>query len=106
MNPQIKTSNTQEQMFTIIEAYLSGAETQKQICQTYNISLSKFAYWLRKYRQNSSYTDSFLPISVKGAKPSVNTRIELPNGVNIVLNGSVESLSHLIQNLVEHHVSR
>lgn len=103
MNPQKTRSNLQETMFLIIEEYLASSRTQKQICNDYGLSLSKFFYWLRKYKQESSYSNSFIPVKVKDANAPI--RIELPGGVNIILNGDAEYISRLIYNLVERHAS-
>jgi len=90
MNPQTSFSSIQEQMFPIIEEYLSETKTQKQICQDHNLSLSKFFYWLRKYRRsNHISTDgssAFIPITVKD-RPT-DCLIEFPNGVRVHLSSA------------------
>ena len=96
MNPQTSLSSIQEQMFQIIEEYLSGTKAQKQICQDHNLSFSKFSYWLRKYRRSHRRSPSaFIPISVKNDSPSVCI-VEFPNGVRVHLS-SASNASFLIR---------
>jgi len=75
---QSQEKKFQEQMFSIVEDYLSGSHTQKQICKQYEVSLAKLGYWLRKYRQESAKSPSFIPIYISEKKQTPHFRNPIP----------------------------
>ena len=66
----ITNLDLQKQMFCIIEQWENGSENKKEVCNEHNLSICKFDYWLKKYR-NSSVPTNFIEI-----KPSQR---KLPN---------------------------
>ena len=81
-------ADLRSKMFSKIENYLASGQTQKQFCQENNLSFAKFTYWLKKYRDEKSQSSGFIPLKVSNQKIHGDCRIELPNGVNVILNGS------------------
>lgn len=91
-----------EDMFALVEKYLNGSQTQTDFCRDYNLSLSKFAYWLKKYRE-SQKAPGFIPLKFKQPSIMGDTRIELPNGIAIIFNGSINTafIAELIHRAIE-----
>ena len=73
---------TEEDMFPLVEGWQGSGQTQKAFCAEQDISVSVFAYWLRRYRDQVHVFDqsaSFVPI--QPASSSVNAlEVELPTG--------------------------
>ena len=44
-------------MFRIVEQWEQGSESKKKVCNTYNLTVCKFDYWLKKYRSSKILTD-------------------------------------------------
>jgi len=96
-----KTSPTPrtQQMYTLIEKYLSSGSTQKQFCQQESIPLSTFSYWLRHYRRSNQNSDQksaeFIPLGFTSTRnipvlSQPTCAVEYPNGVLVRLFGSVD----------------
>ncbi len=81
----------QEDMFTLIEKYLDSSQAQRDFCLENKISFAKFTYWLTKYRKTRK-TSGFIPLNFTTPNIIGDTRIELPNGVTIFFNGSVNTV--------------
>jgi len=73
-----------EEMFALVEEWENSGQTQKVFCQEQGIKLGRFAYWLRKKRQNGESIGGFLPIRVSPPSQMAEP-IELvyPNGVRM-----------------------
>lgn len=99
-----------QQMYALIEKYLSGELTQKQFCQHQSLPFSTFAYWLRRYRRNAQKAvqpaTEFIPLTFTSTRnrPILSQptcpdgyllshgacAVEYPNGVMVRLFGSVD----------------
>lgn len=90
-----------QEMHALIENYLASQLTQKEFCRQHNLSKSTFRYWLNKYQKQNGIqqgdhltSQSFLPIKIKSAKRAIESGtacvIELPNGINIRLEGAID----------------
>lgn len=88
-----------QQMYALIEKYLSGELTQKQFCQHQSLPFSTFAYWLRHYRRHTQNTDQTSTEFISLGPASKRNRsvfsqptctVEYPNGVMVRLFGSVD----------------
>jgi len=87
-----------QQMYPLMEKYLSSQLTQRQFCQQEALSMSTFLYWLKRYRRNqqsdAQSAREFIPLHFTANKglpiPAQPTcAVEYPNGVVIRLFGSV-----------------
>ena len=84
-----------DQMFALIETYISGTSTQKEFCTENALNYNTFQYWLKSYRKQKLHTHDnqavfkgFIPITPaptmsNTAPPCV---IEYPNGIKLMLN--------------------
>ncbi len=82
--------SSREEMFALIEKYFDSSQPQKQFCIDNTITLSKFTYWLKKYR-NDQKGAGFIPLNFSQAHIIGETRIELPNGIIITFNASANT---------------
>ena len=105
----IRTQRTQD-MFALIEKYLSSGLKQKQFCQQESIAYSTFQWWLHEYRHRDDKYAPKKPSSKKFIKlpplsPNVLSHhsysIEYPNGITVHLSGPVDVplISQLVQAL-------
>jgi hypothetical protein len=80
-----RAHRTSEEMFPLIEAYLSGHLTQKDFCLEHELPISVFCYWLRKHRSASSEPGSFLEITPEATSHSERPLLEVcyPHGVRL-----------------------
>jgi hypothetical protein len=96
-----------QEMFTLVEKYLSSGMKQKQFCQQESITYSTFHWWLHEYRHRDDKNVS-KPSSKKFVKlPSLNSTvlcqhsfsIEYPNGITLRFSGpvDVQVISQLVQ---------
>jgi len=76
---------TPEEMFPLIDAYLSGRLTQQAFCLEQDLPISVFRYWLRKYRSTSNEPGSFLEITPDSSSHSERPLLEVcyPHGVRL-----------------------
>ena len=84
MNPtELPPTTRREQMYALIEHYLSSDQTQIEFCQTESISKSTFTYWLKRYRQDKpdSSAPAFRPIPIHSDSLSARCEIEFPGGL-------------------------
>lgn len=107
---ELKDSRSRE-MFSKVEAYLSGDLTQQQFCEEQGFAKSTFQYWLRKYRKfhNTGNVSSgdFIPVrlgSINGHQTTpINCEIEMPGKLVIRFHSASlnSSLTNLIHSLVD-----
>jgi len=78
-------------MYSLIRQLESSEMTKEKFLQHHNIAKSTFAYWLKKYRnETSKYKDkgNFVPVKISDSVDTENSSgvIELvyPNGVRLV----------------------
>jgi len=92
MEPVNKTS-TRDKMFQIIKQALESNMTNREFCRENSIHEHVFYYWLRRYKEDQSPVEGFIPIKVNGSPPSFkNDKIEIqyPNGIHLSLPGHIE----------------
>ncbi len=71
-------------MFPLVQDYLSGSMTQKEMAAQNGMSTAVFAYWVSKYRRTPSAPDVFLEIRPV-AREQENPLLEVcyPSGVRL-----------------------
>ncbi len=91
--------NNREKMLSLVEEYLLGGITQKELSDREGLKLGTFKYWYRKYHAEQlefsvveksvkkSSSSDFIPISVSDFVTTTPSKIELsyPNGVRLQL---------------------
>jgi transposase len=50
--------HSKENIFPVIEAWQEGGQSQAKFCKENKLSISTFQYWLKKYRETRSETQS------------------------------------------------
>jgi len=83
----------EETMFSLVEVWRESGKTRKEFCNTHNMKVSTFAYWITRKnkterdgnRQGHDYSPPvFLPIDVSGSDPrTTSVDIFYPNGVRL-----------------------
>ena len=101
-----------EQMFALVEKYLTSDLTQKAFCQQESITYSTFHWWLHQYRHRQrpqtqsrkSKASEFIALQPTVSKNSTalsqpTCTIEYPSGIVVHLFGAVDAplLSTLLQ---------
>lgn len=74
-----------EEMFPLVESYLSSQVTQKEFSAEHGMSVAVLNYWLSKYRSESVETGAFLEIHPSGAVAAERPLLEVcyPHGVKL-----------------------
>ena len=93
---------TEEDMFPLIEQWQSSDQLQKVFCAERDISVSVFAYWLRRYRDQQNRSDDqeagFIPVRCDPVRMSVPDcaalEVALPSGA-VLRFAQVVPLSYL-----------
>jgi len=82
-SPETPPTTRREQMYALIERYLSSDQTQIEFCQAESISRSTFAYWLKRYRQDKAdgSVPAFRPIPIRPGSLSARCEFEFPDGL-------------------------
>ena len=93
--------NNRDKMLSLVEEYLLGGITQKELSDREGLKLGTFKYWYRKYHaehlefsvveksvKKSSISSDFIPISLPDFATTTPSKLELsyPNGVRLQLN--------------------
>ena len=75
---------TSTEMFPLVQDYLSGSMTQKEMAAQNGMSTAVFAYWVSRYRRTASDSDVFLEIRPVAAEVE-NPLLEVcyPSGVRL-----------------------
>ena len=88
---------SEEDMFPLVEEWQGSGQTQKAFCVEQDISVSVFAYWLRRYRdQQGSSSDQvtgFVPVHT-AVSDSTALEVSLPSGA-VLRFAQVVPLSYL-----------
>lgn len=72
-------------MIKIVEQWANSDKSQKDFLKENNITIHKFYYWLKKYRELSS-PGGFVPLRLTKNRNSITQiEIEYPNGTKIHL---------------------
>ena len=86
---------TRQQMFAMIEQWLTSGLTQKAFCEQHSIRYYVFHYWYKRYRmQQSGIQDnatSFVKLQVAKPSPSGAVEINFPGGIRILFHEPVSS---------------
>ncbi len=72
----ITNSERKTQMFLIVEEWQSSSATKKDVCSKYNLNISCFYYWLKKYRISTAPSD-FIELKPKIPTLSKSQTIKL-----------------------------
>lgn len=88
---------TEEDMFPLVEEWQDSGQTQKAFCAEQDISVSVFAYWLRRYRDRGDTQElpesGFVPIRM-AVSDSAALEVVLPSGA-VLRFAQVAPLSYL-----------
>jgi hypothetical protein len=71
-------------MFQLVEKYLGSGITQKQFCTEHGLSLVRFQYWHKRYKEHQSEQGGFIPVRISHGKQKIivsNFEIQYPNGI-------------------------
>ena len=84
----------EEQMFSLVEDYLSSGKNQREYSQQAGIGKAKFNYWVCKYkRQQEEPSSGFIKIETASAmQQDQELEILYPNGVRLKTGGGDLSL--------------
>ena len=86
----------QQEMFELIEAWRHSGQTQKAFTQDRGITLQRFAYWIRKKKQQEQSSGGFLAIEPSGEN-ATTVEVIYPNGVRVAVPpGDLPLISRLI----------
>lgn len=78
----------QSEMYPLVEEYLTSEVSQREFCQSHQIKVHTFQYWLSKYKQEQikeNQMDKFIPLEVNDSSSLLNqvVRISYPSGMII-----------------------
>lgn len=82
-------------MFSFIESWENSNLKQKDFTSQHNISMAKFKYWLKKYRNQNKADEDFIQIK---PETSADYLIKYPNGVEVLVPSNVGS--HNLKTLI------
>ncbi len=84
-----------QQMFALIEQWLTSGLTQKAFCEQHSIRYYVFHYWYKRYRmQQSGMQDnatSFVKLQVAKPSHAGSVEINFPGGIRLVFHEPVSS---------------
>jgi len=89
------------QMQALVEAYFESGLTQVRFCESHQISVSTFYYWLKRYRsEHSPIESSLVPLQITEKEDLASGEIEIayPDGTRIYFSSPVSSL--LLRSLI------
>lgn len=87
---------TQQLMFSLIEIWHKGNQSQPEFCKERDINYQKFQYWFRKYRaihsDSGKDTKFFKQIEVKNVVPRTSCPVEIvyPDGRKVIFHQPVD----------------
>jgi transposase-like protein len=89
----MQPTSKQTQMFSIVQEYLKGEQSIKQICQKYQITKDSLSYWQQKYKRlSASHAVEFVAVKVtEPVSSSQPITITYPNQVSI----TIDSITNL-----------
>ena len=80
---QMSSDDKQRLMFEMVEQWKASGETIKDFVAFHKISISKFQYWHKKYReQHATAEGGFIQLHASGVR---ELRLRYPNGVELLL---------------------
>ena len=85
-------------MFTLVRLWRSSGLTRNEFCLQHGIGLSKFSYWIARWKEDQSGGgDGFIPMGPPRAAGHAVLSVIYPNGVRLeVSSADLELLSRLI----------
>ena len=92
VNNHTTNRSTQPDMITVIMEWEESGQSQKLFCREKGIPVSKFYYWLNKYRRsksNHTVTD-FAPVRIRQSTGVGRLEIQYPNGVVVRLHQPID----------------
>lgn len=89
---------TKEEMYVLVDEWLSSEQTQREYCKEVGIKPSTFSYWVSKRKESSTASLGFIKVDTRSSLSSAVIEICYPNGVKLTLGRSDLSLvSQLIR---------
>jgi hypothetical protein len=71
-------------MFTLVRQWHESGLTRKEFCQQHGVSLSKFGYWIARFKEAQPGGDgSFIPMGSPGSTTHGVLSVIYPNGVRL-----------------------
>ncbi len=85
----------QQLMFSLIEVWKKGDQTQQDFCKEKELNYQQFQYWLRRYKQtieHGSSQPSFTQVKLK-VQPATTGALELvfPDGRKLIFHQPVDA---------------
>ena len=71
-------------MFTLVGQWRKSGLTRKEFCEQHGITLSKFGYWISRWKEAESGGDNgFIPMDSPGTEGYPVLSVIYPNGVRL-----------------------
>ena len=71
-------------MFTLVRQWRESGLTRKEFCLQHGITLSKFGYWIARWKADQSVEGTgFIPMVSSGSGPMAMLSVVYPNGVRL-----------------------
>ena len=85
-------------MFTLVRQWRESGLTRNEFCQQHGVSLSKFGYWIARFKEAHPGGDGgFIPMGWPGSTTHGVLSVVYPNGVRLeVSSADLGLLSSLI----------
>lgn len=84
----------QQLMFSLIEVWKNGSQTQQDFCKEKDLNYQQFQYWLRRYKQTTepdSSQPSFTQVKLKPQQVTTGaTELVFPDGRKLIFHQPVD----------------
>jgi hypothetical protein len=83
----------QQLMFSLIEIWKKGEQSQQEFCKEKDIDYNQFQYWLRRYKQLNSPGESisgFTQIKLKSPVSNGSVELIFPDGRKLIFHQPVD----------------
>jgi len=91
---KVERENWQQEMYTLIRKWKRNGSCAQEFCDQHDLSIHTFYYWLSKFKREESSKSGFIPVKIQGSltgpEEKCEIRIEYPNGVLVLVDGSVK----------------
>lgn len=84
----------QQLMFSLIEVWKKGDQTQQDFCKEKELDYQQFQYWLRRYKQLNSPGESssgFTQIKLKSPVSNGSMELVFPDGRKLIFHQPVDA---------------
>lgn len=84
----------QQLMFSLIEIWKKGEQSQQDFCKEKDLDYNQFQYWLRRYKQLNSPGESisgFTQIKVKSPVSNGSMELVFPDGRKLIFHQPVDA---------------